>query len=63
MKRIHVPTLVIGIVCLIVGSLGMVTSIDGISLNVTRNFFAGALVVAGSIGLIVALRYRREDHN
>lgn len=61
MNRVNVPTLVTGLLCLIVGALGLASTFDVLPLG--RHLFAGALIAAGTIGLVVALRYRREDHN
>lgn len=63
MNRINVPSLVTGIVCLGVGVAALSITLGLIPGHLSRQLFAGALIVAGSIGLIVALRYRREDHN
>lgn len=61
MKRINVPTLTTGILSLGIGLVTLALYFGFVPTPLTQQLFAGCLVLAGLVGLGVALRYRNQD--
>lgn len=63
MKRIHVPTLSTGILALSIGLVTLALALGIAPAHLAQQMFAGCLIVAGLVGLGVALMYRNQDRN
>lgn len=61
MKRINVPTLGTGILSLTVGLGALALYFGFIPSHLTQQLFAGCLLLAGLVGLVVGLKYRNQD--
>lgn len=61
-QRLHVLSLVTGLLCLGVGVTGALLVEGVLSAHLTQQVMAAVLLVTGTIGLAVAMRHRRDDH-
>ncbi len=61
MRRINVPSLATGILSLAIGLVALALAFGVVPAHLSQQLFAGCLVLAGLVGLGLALRYRNHD--